>query len=173
MREKWKDIEGYSSKYQISNNGRVKSFKRKDSLILGNTINNCGYKMVMLYINGKPKNCSIHRLVAYAFIKNKLNKRYVNHKDGNKLNNKSKNLEYVTMQENINHAYKKGLFNKSKGEQHYKTNLVLKDIKSIRKLGKKGKMRQEDIGKIFGISKAQTNKIINNKSWVLNKKYIK
>ena len=171
MREQWKDIEGYNSKYQVSNKGRIKSFKRKNSLILGHNITNCGYQMVILYKNGKPKNCSIHRLVANAFVKNKSNKKFVNHKDGNKFNNKSNNLEYVTNQENINHAYKKGLFNKSKGEQHYKTNLVLRDIKNIRKLGKKGKMRHEDIGKMFGISKSQANKIINNKSWILNKKY--
>ena len=73
------------------------------------SINNSGYVQISLFQNGKRKPVLVHRLVAENFLKNKENKPYVNHIDGNKLNNKMDNLEWCTCQENINHAYQKGL----------------------------------------------------------------
>lgn len=46
-----------------------------------------------------------HRLLALHFIPNKENKREVNHKDGNRLNNCLTNLEWVTPSENVKHAH--------------------------------------------------------------------
>lgn len=115
MKEVWKDIEGYENKYQISNLGRVKSLSRKISngksfylskeKILKSSIGTTGYYFVNLnYVSKK-----IHRLVAKTFIPTIEGKNYVNHIDGNKLNNKSDNLEWCTNQENIIHAYETGL----------------------------------------------------------------
>ena len=64
-----------------------------------------GYLRVKL----NNKNVSIHSLVA-KFILGERPKDYViNHKDGNKLNNKASNLEYVTIAENIKHSVDTGL----------------------------------------------------------------
>jgi hypothetical protein len=49
----------------------------------------------------------IHRLVAQCFIPNPLQKRTVNHKDGNKQNNDVSNLEWMTYSENHIHAFNK------------------------------------------------------------------
>ena len=51
----------------------------------------------------------IHRLVGEAFVNNPKNKPYIDHLDGNKLNNRADNLEYVTMAENNQRAYDTGL----------------------------------------------------------------
>src|SRR5690606_13275621 len=74
---------------------------------------------------GKAGCLKIHREVATAFVENPENKPYVNHKDGNKRNNKVENLEWVTASENVNHAYAIGLIDTVKGQD--KQNSVLKD----------------------------------------------
>src|SRR5699024_11876284 len=58
----------------------------------------------------------VHRLVAGAFLPNPLDKPFVNHIDGNKLNNDMSNLEWVTASENTLHAYESGLMTKKQYE---------------------------------------------------------
>lgn len=75
--------------------------------------------MMLLCKNGKRKNFTVHRLVANAFIPNIENKQEINHKDGNKQNNRVDNLEWVTKKENIKHSYtqlKRIPFSPSKGK---------------------------------------------------------
>jgi hypothetical protein len=104
--EEWKDIAGYELYYQISNIGQV---KRKDTgKILKNNIRN-GYEYVTLCVNGQRKKFYVHRLVAIAFIPNPKSYEQVNHKDGNKSNNKVDNLEWCTQKENLMHAFCTGL----------------------------------------------------------------
>lgn len=59
--------------------------------------------------DGSMKRCYAHRLVAQAYIPNPLNKKEVNHLDGNKQNNHVDNLEWVTSAENKQHALTHGL----------------------------------------------------------------
>ena len=58
----------------------------------------------------------VHRIVAGAFIPNPMSKPFINHIDGNKLNNDISNLEWVTASENTLHAYETGLMNKKQYE---------------------------------------------------------
>lgn len=108
------EIKNYPE-YKISSDGVVISvfansphgkFVRKNQFALKHNISNTGYASVALYNNGFVKRLSIHRLVAEAFIPNPQNKPEVNHKDGNKINNKKQNLEWVTKSENAQHSVK-------------------------------------------------------------------
>lgn len=104
--EVWKDVVGYEGLYQVSNLGRVKSLERnveksnKKSMFVCSRIlrpfTNKKYQYSTLSKNGKESNNKIHRLVAYAFIKNPNNYTQINHKDENTLNNCVDNLEWCT-----------------------------------------------------------------------------
>ena len=112
MEEIWKPIKGYEGLYEVSNLGRVKSLKRwhhPRENILKNKFTTDGYYETALLKNGKYKYIRTHRIVAQTFIPNEMNKKEVNHKDGNKLNNCVDNLEWVTSSENQKHAYNLGL----------------------------------------------------------------
>lgn len=63
-------------------------------------------------VNALGKSWHIHRLVAIALIESTapIEDLDVNHKDGNKFNNASKNLEWVTRSRNCVHALENGLW---------------------------------------------------------------
>lgn len=85
------------TKIQVSNMGRIKF--NKGRITYGSTTD-CGYKIVNL-----KKNYYIHRLVMYAFDPNEENMSLiVNHKDGDKSNNKLDNLEWCSLKENVYHT---------------------------------------------------------------------
>ena len=123
---KWIKIEmngimyDFEGKYRIYKNGDVKS-------ILGNIKiikpfkDGGGYLFVNLSLGQKNnfKPFRIHRLIGNAFIPNPDNKPFIDHKDGNRLNNSIVNLRWVTRQENNLNAknfgkYKKGVTKKGK-----------------------------------------------------------
>ena len=103
MNEIWKYIPNYNHDYQVSNLGRIKSFKKKPR-ILRQSKTPKHYNNVNLCKEGKTISSLVHRLVAQAFIPNPENKPEVNHKDGNPRNNCVDNLEWVTRKENMNHS---------------------------------------------------------------------
>lgn len=105
------DFLGYP-KYKVSKWGAVLGPLK----MLKPQINNKGYQYVKLCRPGdKPKIFSLHRLVALAFVPNPDSKPHVNHYDGNRLNNWYYNLEWVTHQENIQHAFDAGLIKTRRG----------------------------------------------------------
>ncbi|QEM43271.1 HNH endonuclease [Bacillus phage Chotacabras] len=106
MAEIWKSLDGIidcGGNYIVSTYGNVKNATAGNDLSL--QVSPHGYNRAMLHNGKNRKNVFVHRLVALAFIPNPDNKPQVNHKDGNKLNNKVSNLEWVTPSENIQHAY--------------------------------------------------------------------
>jgi hypothetical protein len=102
--EEWKPLHS-SNKYFVSNFGRIKN--KEDHIIKPNIKN--GYYAVSVTINTKRLNYQVNRLVALAFLVNPDKLPFVNHKDGNKLNNNLTNLEWISAKNNSIHAYKTGL----------------------------------------------------------------
>lgn len=96
--EVWKDICGYEGLYQVSNSGNVRRIAQKVKPLKPSIKN--GYYFVVLSKGNKKENRYIHRLVADAFVKHSENLSFVNHKDENKLNNSTSNLEWCTQKYN-------------------------------------------------------------------------
>lgn len=115
-KEQWMPIKGFEGKYEISSYGRVKSLARPKCVLHGKqkwwhekimkpNAHKNGYLFVDLYaMDGKKKAFSVHRLVAEAFIGNPSSKPQVNHKNGDKSDNRVENLEWNTSQENNLHS---------------------------------------------------------------------
>lgn len=104
VKEEWKEFS--DGRYKISNYGKILSTK-KNILLRPSVVR--GYEKVCIFIDGKYKIMSVHRLVAMNFIPNPNNYPQINHIDGNKENNFYKNLEWCTPSMNVKHAYKNGL----------------------------------------------------------------
>lgn len=105
--EHWRDVSGFGGLYQVSDMGNVRSTNyhntgRVQNLIPSKSSN--GYMSVMLFKSGKPKRYSVHRLVATAFIGENAAGNEVNHKNGDKRDNRLRNLEWCTPKENTAHA---------------------------------------------------------------------
>lgn len=98
-----------SDRYLLSDNGEIFSLKTKK--VLKQTITENGYYGVCISLGSRREKMLIktHIAVAMNYVDGFKDGLVVNHKDGNKLNNNSSNLEWVTRSENIKHAYKNGL----------------------------------------------------------------
>ena len=134
MTEIWKTIPNCNSLYEVSNCGRVRSYKNNRFGLRKTPVEILGQKGIYktVAINGKSK--YIHRLVAEAFIPNPNNLSIVNHIDGNKYNNNADNLEWTTYSGNVQHALNHGLVSKCKKVICLETKEI---FMSITELGKK------------------------------------
>lgn len=165
MQEIWKNITDYND-YQVSNLARIKSkFGKPMSL----NPDSKGYLKVNLWKNSKRKTLRVHRLMAIEFISNPNNLPFINHKDGNKLNNDLSNLEWCTQSHNAKHSFNElgnnnfknycsfGLDNiKSKKVYQYtKNGILIKAHNGVREAGRDTGINSQSISKTaLGIRKS-------------------
>ena len=112
----WKPVKDYEG-YEVSNEGQVRSLDRIDSAgrslkgkVLSATPSSSGYLMVYPCKNGKSNAMTLHSVVASAFCEGE---GWVNHINGDKLDNRAENLEWGTPGDNNRHAWHTGLQSKS------------------------------------------------------------
>lgn len=90
-----------SPEYLVDSRGFVLSQK---GVPLKPSLNQSGYQIINVRQNGKQIGLTVHRAVAIAFVDGYAPGLQINHKDGDKLNNCAENLEWVSGEENIQHA---------------------------------------------------------------------
>lgn len=91
--EIWKSLNGIvelGENYEISNYGNIRNLNNLKLRKL--QYDKDGYYIIKLYSGDIGKNYRVHRLVAMVFIDKVENKEIINHKDGNKTNNKASKI---------------------------------------------------------------------------------
>ena len=153
--EVWVDID---KEYSVSNFGRVKHKFTDHYRLISGSIHSDGYVFVTLH----GEQIALHRLIAKTFHRDSYhNNLVVNHIDGNKQNNFADNLEWVTQQENVQHAQTNGF--QSKGVSTYTGKFTAEQREEIKRLWDNGEKSKREIAKIYGVSHTCMNDIINDK----------
>lgn len=93
----WRDVAGFKSYYEVSSNGDLRS--KKTGRIMAKSLTGAGYVKAALWADGQRKQTTVHRLVAEAF-RGPAEGREVNHKNGNKQDNRVSNLEWRSRSDN-------------------------------------------------------------------------
>jgi hypothetical protein len=94
----WHDIADYDGIYQVSDQGQVRN--TQTSKILQPVKMKNGRLYVTLSNSGYQRKCTVHSLVAAAFLGDCPPNHEITHKDGDCLHNEAPNLEYVTRLDN-------------------------------------------------------------------------
>ena len=160
-------IDGVKTIYTIDEFGHVKN--THTNLIRNPTIGSNGYAHIgiRLYNNKTIRivTCSIHRLVAEAFIPNPENKPQVNHINGIKTCNWVGNLEWVTAKENSKHAFDNGLHVGMPGVNNPVAIYSEDQIREVCRLLEEAKLTKEAISKKTGVSRGTITGIAIGKRW--------
>jgi|SRR5579862_3266546 len=150
--EIWKTTE--DGLYEVSNLGKMKLAIKRSNRQKGHLIkwqhNKDGYcKTVLVDAHGKPKSLLLHRIVASLFLDSSSDGKTVNHKNGDKDDNRASNLEYLTVTENIRHSFKTGL------HQVKLTSEMLGEIPILKAQG----CTDLEIGKKMGVARSHITRI--------------
>jgi hypothetical protein len=137
--------------YCVTSDGAIYSLKSKRFLNL--QYNDNGYVVVTLRINYKTKTLRVHRLVAMMYLRDTyFDGAHVNHIDGDKSNNAVQNLEWVTREENMRHAYDNNLIiSKPKTLSDHDLHLICQSLESG--------SRVVDVARMFSLEREIVDRI--------------
>jgi hypothetical protein len=154
--------------YLFSNKGNVKN--SITGQVLKQQVNSNGYLGVNVIFNKRGRRFAfVHRLCMETFLSYTGYDNYfyeVNHIDGNKQNNDIRNLEWLTRQENLEHARINRLTKKAMDVKVGLQKILDSDIIDMKELYNLG-YSSADIAKSYNISPTYCGKIVNNKARIL------
>ena len=181
LNAQWLPVVDFEGIYELSSHGDVRRVGRaacrgkgrgggaRVGRILKTQRHSAGYLQIQLWRNGQPSTVLIHILVAAAFIGQPPQGHVeVNHKDGDKTNACSANLEYITPSGNQLHAWRTGLRgpqNWSRGERHPNARLTEADVRAIRRLYQPRVYGTPRLAREFGVSVQTIHSIVTGKAW--------
>jgi hypothetical protein len=125
-----------------------------------------GYRQVSINRDGRRRSAYAHRLVALAFFGVPKTCLVTNHLNGNKLDNRASNLEFVTHQANTLHAIALGLFRPPRlvGERNPNAKLTADHVRAIRVMRQSGR-GLVDIGRRFNVTASAVSRVVHRHDW--------
>lgn len=166
MEEIWKDVPGYERIYEVSSLGNIRSLVSNKGIrrtkILSPSKSGRRYKSAVLYKDGLRTEVALHRLICMAFFGPSEGKQ-VNHKNGDRFDNRIENLEYMTAQENTAHGRR--ILGKCVGEKNGGAKITEKDVRDIRRRFELCASSFASMGRQYGISEVQVARICKRQIW--------
>ncbi|MFT5619129.1 MAG: hypothetical protein ACI85I_002369 [Arenicella sp.] len=165
--------------YEVSNWGRLKSYayQNSDGRVIKGTLSKQGHRFLDIVTGWEPekgrptrKKIPVHKLVAFYFVENDDSERKISviHKDYDKQNNKSDNLEWATPQEAGLHAWN----NEDRDSRlnflkitNRKNKLSPEKAEAIRRRYSRGNSTMKQIAKQYGVSEMQISRVIRGENW--------
>lgn len=183
MQEEWRLCREAKGLLEVSNIGRVRSVDRvleiagrnrlghsqgnfrakQPGKVLSQCVARNGYYEVAQMADGKRRKFRVHRLVATAFVPGYFVDAHVDHLDGDKLNNRADNLEWVTVSENTRRQWATGLVD-LRGDAHPTSKLTKEQAAAVKLLAEHG-FPGSLIGEWFGVKRATVYAIKAGGRW--------
>ena len=153
-------IPGVHDYYMISNQGLV--YNRRAERLMSISPNSHGYACVHLSGTFGSITYPVHRLVGLKFVYNPNPSIYtfINHINGNKMDPRAENLEWVTPKLNTAHAIRTGLFDPQK-----QSKLTIEQRNEIRDLLALKKYSCRQIAEMTGTKKSIVSHMRYGETW--------
>ncbi len=162
----------FQERYEFTKDGKV--FNKKTKKELTSWTDKYGYVCYTLtFAKNKKQNIFKHRLILWFnnILPSSSEHKFVNHKDGNPLNNSLKNLEWCTRKENEQHKYKV--------LQHRRLTLRKFSVEEVKQMRKDyepnvwhSKNSITNLAKKYGCSYPTMRDILNHKTYNKDKDYL-
>jgi hypothetical protein len=165
--EDWRPVVGWEADYSVSSLGRVRrdtASVRWPAGLIRPAMHPKGYLQVCLRVSPRKHTIRVHILVAAAFLGPRPDGLTINHIDGNKLNNAVSNLEYVTQQRQIRHAFEHGL-SRQDGEHNAIHVLTEAEVVWAREQYAALAVTQQELANRFGVDRTTIRDMLHGRNW--------
>jgi hypothetical protein len=152
-----------SQVYGRKRDGKVQGahIQRRPGKVLSPCVTKSGYHEIAFMVQGVRRKLAVHRLVGRAFVPGYFDGACIDHVDGNKLNNRASNLEWVTLSENTRRQWETGLVD-LRGELAPGAKLTNTQAHAILCLVENG-FRKSLVAEWFGVTASNVYKIAQGK----------
>lgn len=176
-----RDVPGYEGLYAVTRDGRVWAYAKTRlrtyaARWMKQHFSKDGYLLVTFRKDGLPCHFRAHQVVAITWIGQPPTPTHeINHIDGAKSNNDFRNLEWVTRQENVRHAWDAGLhgvsdanraasreaIKKANAANRHITHAQADEIRAL----VAGGMKKAKAGRLFGLTYWSVRDLVAGKTY--------
>jgi DNA-binding transcriptional regulator YiaG len=163
-----RDVLNYEGQYSVTRDGMIWSHK-SNKFLRHTFVKNYARVGLRDSKNGQErKQYLVHRLVAESYIPNPDDKPEVNHINSDRTDNRAKNLEWATRQENNSHAWKHGnkVFKMTDSHISRKSRkLTIDQAQEIRTKYAAGGINQYQLAKHYNVTQATVSQIVRGNNY--------